>query len=167
MFDEAILNQFLSPSAGPVCISTHLDDTFWDDTPRGFGFFKWNSIDQKWEGTSQEFVDPCVLGPPIGGWNVPSYRPTSVTLSFLAEVAVAEPFPVYPITEILTIYDTDGVELGADSITYTAPNQTKLLTLDMDWAGSAGSAGVGNIISTSSVYVWVKDITCIQFIPPA
>jgi len=142
-----------------TCVSTHLDDTFW--TPNDFFW----DIDQ-WRSSDPNGSDggvPVVLGPPIGGWNTPGFRPDRMNISI---GILSQGVGATELNYDIFLDDTNSTQIGSTTL---FKSRTILETtgasasMTLDFSGSGGF-GIGNITITPDVYSGKIINFCIQFI---
>lgn len=152
MIPLGIENQVATPPS-VVCVSTHLDVSLWTAED-----FTWSGVD--WNRNDTLSGATSTLGPPKGGWNSSSNRPDTLTLGINIDHNSGMTFPT---TIVVAMLDTDLVELGTANIVLTS-GLVGAYTVEvaLDYSGSAGSAGVGQIDLTPNMYSDGPRITCIE-----
>lgn len=140
------------PSNQPLsCTPNNFDNTFW--TPNNDAFWNGQFWDHHGTGTFWE-LDP------LGGWNLNTFRPTSMIINFGLGV-----FSNVPIAIDVFLDDTDGVLLGNVFNVFTEPNTFVTLEMTLDYSGSAGTAGIGTLTIDPDFYTNDgPEIRCIQFV---
>ena len=138
------------------CTPTHLDDTFWTSVP---GFFFWIPGPNIWARTgTAPATSPSLLA--IGGWNVNTFRPTTMRLTFRVEEHVGNAFPA---SIDFFLDDTDAVQLGSTNTIVTEIG-THTIEIALDYSSSLPGAGIEALLVNTDMYIGGPAITCIQFL---
>lgn len=139
--------------AGPVCISSHLDDTFWDID---VGSLVWTGV--RWQHTVQVGYFSFDA---IGGWNINTFRPTRILVTLTTPDVAPEDIPLSANFSIQTAGHLLAQEIG---IQWTSVNQTVILDLPMDWGPVPGGEFITRWVLDTDLYALGPYVECIQFV---
>lgn len=152
---HAAVNQS-NPVPSVVCTSTHLSNLLWTSTD-----FTWDSTNGgSWNRDETLGAATRVLGPPQGGWNTASVRPTQMNISINIDHSSGMTFPT---TIVVTVKDTSANVLGTANIVVTSTGPFSQ-SVTLNWGGSGGGDALNTIEFSPGAYTDGPRITCIQFV---